>query len=700
MKNVALGFAALAIVAAGVWYWSQRPAPFPAFVRTPDQNILIVTIDTLRADALGSYGGKALTPNLDRLAASGVRFDFAHAHAVVTLPSHTSIFTGRYPFDHGVRDNSGYRVPDDAVTLAEIAKARGYATGAFVGAFPLNRQFGLAQGFDVYDDLTGRQIQESDFGFVERPAAEVVAAARAWIQEQKGPWLAWVHVFDPHSPYAPPPPYNAEYADSPYAGEVAYVDSALEPLLSLARAGARPATVVVTADHGEALGDHGELTHGLFAYESTLRVPLIVAQVGRGAAPARRSGAVSDTSVRHVDILPTIAELAGLALPTGLPGRSLVTPDAGGEGARPSYFESMAPMLNRGWAPLRGVLAGRDKYIDLPIEELYDLAGDPAETKNLAPASGERARALFAELERFGSALPGERLAESAEVRERLRSLGYVSGTAARKTEYREADDPKRLIEIDNLMMSGIEAHQRGRVDEGMDAYRRVIAARPDMNVAYQRLAFMLQGQGRLDEAIAILRQGLDANGPTVDLEVKLGTYLAEAGRTAEAIALLDRVTAAAPGNVEALNARGIAYARAGRPADALESFQRILEIDPRDAFALENAAAMHLERGELAAAAALFQRAAGNDPRSSRARAGLGIVALRAGRQQEAFEHWRAAIVLDPRNFDALFNLATGLIDAGRPGEARPYVELFVRTAPPPLYGPDIARLRQWLGR
>ena len=693
--------AVLIAVAAGAWYL-LRPAPFPSFARTSDQNLLIITVDTLRADALASYGGQARTPNLDALAADGVRFAFAHAHAVVTLPSHSSIFTGRYPFEHGVRDNSGYRLSDEATTLAELARARGFSTGAFVGAFPLNRAFGLAQGFDVYDDLTGRQVQEADFAFIERPAGEVVAAARAWIEQQNGPWLAWVHVFDPHSPYAPPPPFNAEYAGSPYAGEVAYVDSALEPLLSLVRAGARPTTVVVTADHGEALGDHGELTHGLFAYESTLRVPLIVAQVGhlQGTAQGRRAGAVSDASVRHVDILPTVAELAGLTLPAGLPGRSLLTVDAGTGGAHPSYFESMSPTLNRGWAPLRGVLDGRDKYIDLPIEELYDLADDPDETRNLAAAAGERVRALFAELERFGSALPGDRLAESADVRERLRSLGYISGTAARKTEYSPADDPKRLIEIDTLMMRGIEAHQRGRVEEGMDAYRRVIAARPDMNVAYQRLAFMLQGQGRLDEAIAMLRQGLDVNGPDLDLEIKLGTYLAETGRTADAIALLDRVTAAAPDNIEALNARGIAYARAGRPTDALASFQRILEIDPRDAFALENAGAMHLERGDLAAAAALFQRAADNDPDSSRARAGLGVVALRAGRKDDAIAHWRAAVALDPRNFDALFNLATELINAGRPGEARPFVELFVRTAPPAFYGPDITRLRQWLGR
>ena len=692
-----LATAATALVLAAAWFLWTAAGRFPAFLRTADQNILIVTIDTLRADALGAYGGRARTPNLDALADAGIRFDFAHAHAVVTLPSHTSIFTGRYPFEHGVRDNSGYRLPEAAETLAELAKAHGYATGAFVGAFPLDRQFGLAQGFDQYDDLGGRQIGAADFRFIERPAHEVVAAASAWIGRQTGPWLAWVHVFDPHSPYAPPAPYSAEYASAPYAGEVAYTDSALGPLLALVRAAPRPTTVLVTSDHGEGLGDHGEATHGLFAYEPTLRVPLILAQVGPGAPGG--AGAVSAASVRHVDILPTIADVTAMPVPQGLPGRSLLHLEAEHQ-PRTSYFEAMSPMLGRGWAPLTGLLDGREKYIDLPLEELYDLGGDPGETRNLAPRSRERVRTLAARLQALRPVLPGDRVDETAEVRARLRSLGYVAGSAARKPVYTEADDPKRLVDIDRLMMDGILWHEQGRVAEGMDAYRRVIAARPDMEIAYRRLAYMQAEAGLTSDAVATIRKGLERVGPHVDLEIKLGTYLAESGQSEEAAAVLERVTAAAPENIEALNAQGIAYARAGRADDALKTFRRILVLDPRDAYALENAAAMHVELGDFAAADALFRQAADNDPRSSRARAGLGVVALRAGRQEDALAHWRAAVELDPRNFDALFNLATELINAGRPAEARPFADLFVRTAPPAAYGPDIARLRQWLGR
>src|SRR5687768_8677515 len=204
-RNLIVIVVALAALAAGLRWWSQSRTR-PQFQATADQNVLLITIDTLRADALGVYGGRAATPNLDRLASDGIRFTFAHAHAVVTLPSHSSIMTGRYPFEHGVRDNAGFRLRDDSDTLAEILKRNGFATGAFVGAFPLDRQFGLAQGFEVYDDVGGREVAQGDFRFTERPAEGVVAAATRWIDAQQGKWFTWVHVFDPHSSYTPPPP--------------------------------------------------------------------------------------------------------------------------------------------------------------------------------------------------------------------------------------------------------------------------------------------------------------------------------------------------------------------------------------------------------------------------------------------------------------------------------------------------------------
>ena len=692
--------AAAVLIAAGLaayWYLQRAERAFPAFVKTSDQNILIVTIDTLRADALGCDGGRARTPNLDRLASQGVRFTFAHAHAVMTLPSHTSIMTGRYPFEHGVRDNAGFRLEESADTLAEDAHAKGFTTGAFVGAFPLDRGFGLAQGFDTYDDVTGREVAPADFAFSERRAGEVVAAARAWIEQQKRPWLAWVHVFDPHSPYAPPPPFNTEYANDPYSGEVAYVDAALGPLLELAHRSTRPTTVIVTGDHGEGLGQHGEATHGVFAYETTLHVPLFLAQIGPGI-PSRSRGAVSDVPVRHVDILPTIADLTGIPVARDLPGRTLLSPQQGERDSRTSYFEAMMPMLKRGWAPLQGVIVGREKYVNLPLDELYDLARDPGEERNLARVAQERVRALDSQLRAFSAALPGAETAESVEVRARLRSLGYLSGSAPRKARYTEEDDPKGLVDVDRLMMEGIELNRAGRSAEAIDAYRRVIERRPDMGLAYRRLAYIQWESGATRDAIATLREALARNGSDLNVEVRLGTYLAETGAVTEALPMLERASEADSANAETLNALGIAYARAGRDRDALQAFDRILRINPKDAFALENVGTIALGRGDLAEARKAFAQAAANDPRSSRAAAGLGVVAMKSGRRDEALEYWRRAVELDPRNFDALYNLGTELLAAGQVVEARRYLEQFVRTAPAGFYGPDIERLKNVL--
>jgi arylsulfatase A-like enzyme/Flp pilus assembly protein TadD len=602
--------------------------------------------------------------------------------------------TGRYPFEHGARDNAGFRVNESVRTLAEAAREKGFATGAFVGAFPLDRQSGLTRGFDVYDDALGETSSPADFLFSERPAAAVVRAAEAWLAQQQKPTFTWVHVFDPHSPYAPPSPFREQYQQDPYAGEIAATDSALAPLIERARRSSRPTTIIVTADHGEGLGDHGETTHGVFAYESTLRVPLILAQVGGESRPI---AATVDAPVQHVDLFPTVAELVGLSLAEGLPGRSLLTAVDDPANDRVSYFEAMTGMLKRGWAPLRGVIVGRQKYIDLPLEELYDLAADPAEQNNHVASAPDRARSLATRLKSLNAALPGEAADENAEARARLQSLGYVSGSAARKPHYTEDDDPKRLIDVDRLMLEGIERHRNGRAGDAIDAYRRVIERRPDMELAYRRLAYIQWEMGATGEAIATLRDTLQKNGPDIDVEIRLGTYLAETGRATEALPLLERAVSADPANLDGSNALGIAYAYAGRLTDARTTFERILTTDPRNTYALENLGTVHMQQGDFASARALFEKAVQQSPRASGAHAGLGAVASQQGRVDEALRHWHTAVTLDPRNFDALYNLATGLIRAGRPREARPFAEQFVRTAPASLYARDIQQLQAW---
>ena len=701
LRGAGLFVLALIVAALAVWWMRSAPARAIDFTRGADQNVLLITIDTLRADALGIYGGRATTPHLDRLARDGARYTFAHAHSVVTLPSHATILTGRYPFDHGVRDNSGYRVADELETIAELAQHAGRPTGAFVGAFPLDRRFGLAQGFDKYDDVGGRGVAENDFSFSERPANEVVASARTWIDAQSSPWLAWMHVFDPHAPYAPPSPFNSTASGRPYDGEVAFVDQAIGPLLYALRASARTTTVIVTADHGEGLGEHGEATHGTFAYETTLRVPLILSQVG-GSRPAGR-GTVIDRPVRHVDIVPTIADLIGLPANPQWPGRSLAAVETVDDQAQAAYFEAMTPMLTRGWAPLSGVILGTRKYIDVPVEELYDLRDDPEELRNLAAQRAADRDLLRALLDGFGAARPGDPQAESAEARARLGSLGYVAQSAPRKTRFTEQDDPKRLIRLDQLMLDGIAQYQEGRVAEAVRTYQQVIAERPDMSLAVLRLAFMQWEAGAVGPAIDTLRAAAARQpGPERDreIDVRLATYLADTGELAEATQMLERVTGEDPRNSDALNSLGIAYARSGRVDEALRTFNKILSTDPRDVQALENIGTVHLQRKAWPEAETAFNAALAIDPRASRAHAGLGVIALERGQRDAAISHWQNAVAMDPRNFDALFNLATELVNANRFAEARPHLERFVRTAPRAFYGLDIERLRALLER
>jgi Flp pilus assembly protein TadD len=509
-------------------------------------------------------------------------------------------------------------------------------------------------------------------------------------------------LFDPHAPYRPPPPFDTQY-QRPYDGEVAATDAALAPLLDDVRKTGRPTLVVVTGDHGEALGDHGEETHGLFAYESTLRVPLIITELNGSAARGSGSGSgeVSSVAARHVDILPTILDAIGQPVPGDLAGRTLLpAAERRGGADRSSYFEAMTAMLNRGWAPLTGVLAGRDKYIDVPIPERYDLAADAAETDNLAGKAPERDRTLTAALRAFNAPLPGRRQAEPPEAAARLRSLGYVSSDAPVKSHYTEGDDPKTLIAIDQALHRGVELYSAKRFGEAIDTYREIVDKRPDMAIAYRHLAFVAWETGQPRAAIEVLQRAIARGVTQGGVATQMGTYLAEAGNPAAAIPLLEPIASGDAADPDALNGLGIAYARAGRAADARRTFERMLELDPASGMALANLGALDLERGDVAGARTRFERAVAVDPTSSQAHAGLGVVAIKTGNREAAIAAWKRAVELDPTNFDALYNLGTTLVASGRMDEARPFLGQFVRTAPAAFYARDIRDVQALLDR
>jgi len=676
-----------------------------ALPRNSNENILLVTIDTLRADALSSYGGPARTPNLDRLASSGARFTFAHAHTVVTLPSHTAILTGHFPYETGIRDNSGFRVHDGTQTIATRLKALGYATGAFVGGFPLTKRFGLTPGFDVYDDQMPEQHGAIEVSMPERPADQVVARALDWISKQQTKYFAWVHLYDPHSPYRPPPDLLAQYRSQPYYGEVAFVDRALGPLFNRVQSVSRPTLVIVTADHGESLGEHGEATHGMFAYESTLHVPLIMAD----PAGPPRTGHVYDAPVRHIDLLPTILDSVGAAPDPSLPGRSLrdvflghPAPDAS------SYFEAMTYNLVRGWAPLRGVLSGREKYIDLPIPELYDLGADPKETNNLADRERDQLPVLTNLLRTYNTAPPDRPGRESAEAAAALKSLGYVSGSAPARAQYTEADDPKRLVAIDRDLHSATDLFQDGETDKGIALVKSVIARRPDTADAYITLAYAYWEAGQLSEAIATLEEALANHAPDRDVRIRLGLYLAESHTDPKkAIAVLEGMSAE---DVEALNGLGVAYGDAGRYADATRTFDKVLALDPTNGIAYQNLSSIVLRealdskspadrQAKLQLAEAHARMAITADPSLADAYTTLGVVLSTSGRKADAIDAWKRAVSLDREQFNALYNLWLELAQAGRRDEAAQFGRQFVSTAPPAFFASDIAEVRRYLG-
>ena len=409
---------------------------------------------------------------------------------------------------------------------------------------------------------------------------------------------------------------------------------------------------------------------------------------------------VSDRPARHVDILPTILDTLALPVPTDLHGHTLRTrADRDAGVSRASYFEAMESMLDFGFAPLDGVIAGREKYIRLPLPELYDLAADRGEASNLVDRSAERARALAGRLAEFHASAPGAPQPEAPEVAARLRALGYVSGAAAPKANYTEQDDPKRLVEIDRLMHEGVALDDEGKLAEGIARYRQILAQRPGMMAASRHLAFDLWRVGDLPGAVTVLHDALNASPPTAGAKIQLGTYLSEAGQTAAAIELL-REAVAAEATLDALNALGIAYARQGRAADALATFARSLEIDPGSAMTLENIGAVHLDAGRLPEAKHAFEQAIASNADSSQGHSGLAMVAIRQGDRKTAIARWERAVALQPSNFDALYDLSVQLAQDGQIPAAKRYIEQFVRTAPRGQYAKDIDKLAALLAR
>ena len=602
----------------------------PAGLRPEQLNVLVITLDTTRWDRLGAYGdASALTPNLDRLAGEGVLFEQAISAVPLTLPSHSTIFTGLLPPRHGVRDNGGYILDPKHRTLASTLKATGRATGAFVGAFVLDAKFGLDAGFDTYYDKFDLSRQRSiSLGSIARRAGEVVENAMPWLEEHAGrPFFAWLHFYDPHSPYDPPEPFLSRFRDRPYAGEIAYVDSQVGRLLQWldTRRLSDRTIVVVIGDHGESLNEHGEGTHGLFIYESTTRVPFII----RTPYDLPRGQRVRST-VRSEDVMPTVLELTGTQPPDGIQGRSLTPLFAGGAADLnlDAYSESLYARNHYGWSELRALRSGRFKYIATTRPELYDLERDPGEERNLFDERRPLADRMAQELERLAAESGTEASGPSTvdpETRERLAALGYIGSFSTTTRKPGEAlPDPKDKIDIFNMMTSAHESKEEGP-DAAIERLKTIVAQDPDILDAWVMLGNEYSRKNDYRTAIAQYKRALAIN-PDYDLAT---INLAHAYR--------------ALGDYDA----------------ALLGFQRYLHKDPKNALVRYQMGELYMDLQQYEHAETAFRQALTDDTRVAAARNALGAVALKRGDLQKAEQEIRAALAAKEDVKLAHFNLA-----------------------------------------
>lgn len=541
-------------------------------------SVLLVTIDTLRPDALGVVDPQRETPSIDALAGSGRLFTMAISPVPLTLPSHTSILSGMLPIHHGVRDN-GQTVPADVPLLPDVLRNHGYQTGAFVSGFPLQAMFGLDRGFDHYDD----DMHEGAEGWVERRAEDTVKAANAWIgaQAQSGPWFAWAHFYDPHDPYDPPREFWQPGPRGGYDGEVTYTDYWVGKLVEAARQanGDRPLLIVLTADHGEALGEHEEKTHGFFVYDATMRVPLIFSWPGH-VLPARGS-----EPVQLVDVAPTILDLLGFATPADGDGVSLRTGLSGGELAlHPARMETWLPWIYYGWSPLSAWLESNWKLIDAPSAELYDLAADPHELDNMAAASPVVVDRLGIALERASEAATriAGTLGDDAAM-QRLRSLGYVGVGAPVEVPVGDLADPKTRIAMRDQLQEGEGLLRALKYAEAERVFAEVLAVDPDNRFANLRSGIALLRLGRIAEAVKVLEHAVEVEPRRAEARYALADALMRSGAFAAAADQWAALAELQPRRKEAWFNLAKAFELAGQIAQsqtAMVEFERLNDAE------------------------------------------------------------------------------------------------------------------------
>ena len=552
---------------------------FPAVAFAAQPNVLLISIDTLRADHLGCYGSAIKTPAMDAIAKNSVLFENTISQVPLTLPSHSTIFTGLFPDQHGVRNNEIFTLQDRFQTLAELFKANGYTTGAAVGSFSLDSGFGIAQGFDYYDDQIGSGHDPEINRNVERRAETVWRIGREWLDKQKKPWFFFLHFFDPHTGYNPPAPFPQTYA-----GEVAYTDKVIGQIDQYLQSKklSENTILVILSDHGEALGEHNEMTHGVFLYDSTLKVPFLIR--APQLAPKRIA-----TQVRLVDVAPTLAQLAALRNAPKYPGQNVLQASLA---EAPAYSESYYSNLLLGWAPLHSVRNTTAKWIDAPKGEFYDLKNDPGEKKN--QFSNSRILPAFrAELKKHAAQVStAKNDAVDPETREKLASLGYVTGseTSAKGSGM----DPKDGIRIWSEIETAVQLAQEGKLNESKSHFEIALKLQPDNVIAQKFLANVLRKTGKDDEALRYLQSAMKSSLHQADTRSQIAELYYDRKQYAEALQQLQEVLKVEPNNRKSLRLAAFASMDMKHYPAALDYLNRLLKLEPNDASGLSARARLH----------------------------------------------------------------------------------------------------------
>ncbi|HXK04887.1 MAG TPA: sulfatase-like hydrolase/transferase [Verrucomicrobiae bacterium] len=571
-------------------------------------NLLLVTIDTLRADRLGCYGYSQIeTPNLDQLARRGVLFENGVAPAPLTAPSHASMMTGLYPTVHKVRNTGGFTLSPANTTLASVLQGQGWDTAAFIGSSVLKRRYGLNQGFAVYDDEMPTSAGGSAQAEPERRAGEVVDRAVQWLQAQSGkPFFLWVHVYDPHIPYDPPSPFREKYRDRPYDGEIAYTDQQLGRLFDAVARKSRPeeTLIAVLSDHGESFSEHGEYTHGIFLYDTTLRIAFLMAG---GGLPA---GVRVKQQARTIDLLPTVLELTGGKAPAGTQGTSLAPAFRGKEVPTVySYSETLFPKLNMGWAETRAMRTNRWKYILAPKPELYDLEKDPAESANVIASHPAEVQELAAQLKAVsGTTEKVAPAAEDSRTMQQLKSLGYL-GSSSPQELTGKGTDPKDRIEV--LRLLHLAVHSGAPMPERIAMLRKAIVQDPDNPTLYNNLGNLYAEAGRPADAMKLYQDALQRGVHTAWLFSRVGSLYLRQGNKAEAIRHFEIAVRLNPSDYESMQNLAVAYRETGRIADCERVLNAILKSGEEFAPAYNELGMTAFQKGDVAAAQQYFEKAA-----------------------------------------------------------------------------------------